>query len=219
MIKPFRMLLLAGLVAVLAASPSYAWFLDFEFGLGHDGETITTGIPGLQFSNTAGYDWAYGDANSNNYNVQNQLGDTWNAASYYIEDYVFAWLGPSQGAGRIDFLGGDGSYFTTGYCSSSNFYLEAYDASDNLLDASTGLSNYTGNDQTPGVGLDYLTVSSAAHDIAYVLVHDTGNYWLIDNASGDASGVTPPGVPEPATILLLGSGLFGLGIIRRKKQQ
>lgn len=219
MTKLLKTFVVALAICMLAASPSYAWFLDFEFGLGQDGSVITTGIPGLQFSNTAGFDWTYGDANSNNYNVQNQFAETWNGAYFYMEDYVFAWLGPSQGSGRIDFLGGDGSYFTTGYCSASDFYLEAYDADDNLIDMAQGPSNYTLDDQTPGAGLDYLTVNSGSNNIAYVLVHDTGNQWLIDNVSGDASGVTPPGVPEPTTILLLGSGLLGLGVIRRKKQQ
>ena len=132
-------------------------------------------------------------------------------------DKVFAWLGPNQGEGRIDFLNGDGSFFTTGYCSASNFYVEAYDASNNLLDVAVGAANVDYNDNTPGPGQDFLTVSSGAGNIAYVLLHDTGNFWEIDNSSGDATGVVPPTVPEPTTMLLLGSGLLGLGIIRRKK--
>jgi hypothetical protein len=126
---------------------------------------------------------------------------------------VFAWLGMAADVGRIDFLGGDGSFFTTGYCSLSEFYLVAYDAFDNQLDIAVGAPNTTDDG---GTGLNYLTVTSVDNNIAYVLMHDTGNQWLADNMSGDASDVEDPSIPEPTTLLLLGAGLLGGGILRKR---
>ena len=53
--------------------------------------------------------------------------------------------------------------------------------------------------------------------IDYIVLHDTGNYWIVDNMSGDTTGI--PGVPEPATMLLLGLGLVGLAGVRKKIQK
>jgi len=193
-----------------------AWLLDFEDGLGQDQVPIASTIPGLQFTNTAGFDWIYGDATTGNWNVSNDLGDIWGTGRYNMEGYVFAFLGTSQGSGRIDFLNQDGSFFTTGYSSASDFFVEAYDVNDNLIDAASGAANT----QWEGVyQLDYLTVSSGMNDIAYVMIHDTGNFWLTDNMSGDASGVPDDAIPEPATLLLLGAGLLAGGIARRKARK
>jgi len=202
----------AMLMVFAISGTANAWLLDFEDGLGQDGVPIASSIPGLQFTATGGYDWVYGDATTGNWNVSNNVdifGGNWN-----MEGYVFAWLGSNQGSGRIDFLNQDGSFFTTGYNSYSTFYVEAYDATDNLIQAVSGPANTQaqGNYQ-----LDYLTVSSASNNIAYVMIHDTGDQWLTDNMSGDASGV--PDIPEPATLLLLGAGLIAGGIARRKARK
>jgi hypothetical protein len=203
------------LVALFALTgTSQAWFLDFEWGMGHDGEIIASGVPGLQFTTTDGYDWKYGDITTNGYNVTSDNGDVYGTGRYNVSGNVFAWLGTSQGAGRIDFLNQDGSFFTTGYSSASTFYLEAYDGTGALLDVASGAANT----QWEGVyALDYLTVGSASGNIAYILVHDGGNYFALDNMYGDASDVISPGVPEPATMALFGLGLIGMGARLRKR--
>ncbi len=213
--KLARILVLVVAIFALTGT-SHAWFLDFEWGLGNNGGTVATGVPGLQFTTTDGYDWMYGDITTGGYNVTSDNGDVYGTGRYNVGGNVFTWLGTSQGSGRIDFLNQDGSFFTIGYSSASIFFLEAYDASDNLLDVATGPINTQWEGYT---SLGYLTVTSGAADIAYILVHDGGNYFGLDNMSGDASAVSSPGIPEPTTMALLGLGLIGMGARLRKRMK
>jgi hypothetical protein len=58
-------------------------------------------------------------------------------------------------------------------------------------------------------GPDTLRVDWNGTDpIAYVRVHDSGNFWLVDDIKTDASGITV--VPAPAAVLL---GMMGLGLV------
>jgi hypothetical protein len=205
--------ILVVMVALFAfTGTSQAWFLDFEWGLGHDYEQIQSGIPGLNFAS----DMFYADATTNGWNFSSEdLGLTWNSGEYWIGGYVGAHAS-SNGIGRIDFANADGSFFTTGYTAYNGLYLEAYDVNDNLLDATSGPSNLRFSDGNSD-GMDYLTVSSAMNNIAYVVIHDGGYFWVADNMSGDASGVYSPAIPEPATMALFGMGLLGMGAGLRRK--
>ncbi len=200
-------------MAFMLCGTANAWYLDFEWGLGHDYEPVASGVPGLQFTTTGDYDWVYADITTGLYNATSDNGDVYGTGNYFMSGNVCTWLGPNANVGRIDFLNQDGSWFTTGYCSLSDFFLEAYDKFDNQIDVSVGAPN---TQDMGGTGLNYLTVSSADNNIAYVLLHDTGNYWIADNMSGDASDVEDPSIPEPATLLLLGAGLLGGGILRKR---
>lgn len=209
--KLVTLMLAVGMVLALA-SPSYAWFLNFEWGLGHDYEQIQSGIPGLNFAS----DMFYADAVNGAWNFSSyDLGQSWYSGEYWINGYVGAHAS-SNGIGRIDFANADGSFFRTAYTAGSTLYLEAYDVNNNLIDVVSGAANrrYTeGNSNGPG----YLQVNSGSNNIAYVIIHDGGYFWVADDMSGDASGVVIPGVPEPGTLMLLGTGLLSLGFFRRKK--
>lgn len=152
--------------------PAALYFIGFsrgrlmDFEEGTDGAAIRSTIPGMKFTTTQGYDWIFGDWRTGYYNGPYPDG------YYYSNGNLFAWLGVNQGLGRIDFT--DSSYKTVGisYSSYNPTFLEAYDSNDMLVISDTGPGNLnTGK-------LDKLSVTG---DISYVLVHDSGNYWLIDD--------------------------------------
>lgn len=98
------------------------------------------------------------------------------------------------------------------YTSYSTFYFEAYNSLDALVG---GIASAANTDGFSGLNY-YLSITSAFFDIAYVKMHDTGNFYTIDDFGYNTA------IPEPATMLLLGSGLLGMGGIgafrfRRKK--
>lgn len=158
---------------------------SMTFEDGEDGDIISSKIAGMVFSKTDGSDWVFGNISTGSYSAKEVPDPT---GPYALFGGVFAWLGPTQGIGRIDFNACTASDLSLFYSSASNLYLEAYDTDGNMIDADSGSSNLaTGR-------LDELKVS--ATNIAYVLVHDTGNRWLIDNLSvsdilADAKTILP----------------------------
>jgi len=152
-------------IAAAATSGGPQPVITFETGV--DGQVIQSGIPGVTFSTTDRQDWLYGDIRTGRYNVY-----PYGSQAYRCNGNFFAWLGPNQGRGRIDFTQGPATSFTVQYSSASTVHLEAYGADNSMLAHSIG----TGNLYNP---LGTLTVS--APSIAYVIFHDSGNYWLIDD--------------------------------------
>jgi hypothetical protein len=160
-------------------------FIDFEEGT--DGAVIASSLPGVRFTTTQGYDWVYGDVRTGSYNARSLTDPSVNYGNYVVNGYFFAWLGPNMGQGRIDFTMGTASYFSVLASTYSGICLDAYDSAGNFLAtsgwASGNLYTYTFTRltiQTPGM--------------AYIIVHDTGNYWEIDDLVTDAPGVPPQAV-------------------------
>lgn len=153
--------------ALFAIGLSRGRVMDFEDGT--DAAPIRSTIPGMAFTTTEGFDWIYGDQRNPRYNVQPAPDPSGPFAS---NQNYFAWLGPNQGQGRIDFT--DSSFKTVGFSFSSlsPTVIEAFDSDNALIDLDTDSGNLsTGR-------LDRLSVQG---EIAHVLVHDTGNFWLIDD--------------------------------------
>lgn len=140
--------------------------MDFEDGT--DGQVIRSTIPGMFFTTTQGYDWIYGDKTTGRYNVY-----PYGSGDYVCNGNFFAWLGPNQGAGRITFIGDTARNVSLKTSSNSGLYLKAYDADDRLID----IDHAGGNTGTGTLS----TLSVSGENIAYVLAHDSGNYWLVDD--------------------------------------
>lgn len=209
--KLARILVLAVAIFALTGT-SHAWFLDFEWGVGHDYEQVQA--PGLYFTALL-----YNDATLGCYNSSSDNGSEWNDGEFWIGGNVAVGTPMMGGLGRIDFTNADGSWFTTGYCTGYDFFqVEAFDINDNSLDVAMGAPNtrYShGNDD----GMDFLTVSSASNNIAYVNISGVAGAWVADNMSGDASGVYSPAIPEPTTMVLFSLGLLGMGAGLRKRMK
>lgn len=170
-------------------------FMDFEDGV--DRQLIASTIPGVEFSSTAGYDWIYGDARTGMYNINHPPESS---GIYEINGDFFAWLGEYADSGRITFTSGVATYLSCLVSTYSGMTLDAYDTDDNLI----ATSGWASQNTETGTMTLLVVEAPAGQTISYVIVHDTGNYWLIDDIRTDAPGVPPPeGVPQ----FPLGSGL------------
>jgi cell wall-associated NlpC family hydrolase len=155
--------------------PRHPWegFLDFEKGT--DRAVISSTIQGLEFTTTLGLNWLYGDKHK--YNVY-----PYGSKSYEANGNFFAWLGESGDQGIITFTKGTANYLSVLTSTSSGVKIDAYDADNNFL-VTSGMSGSNINTRT----FTRLTVESPG--MAYATIHDTGNYWLIDDLTTDALGV------------------------------
>lgn len=158
-------------------------FIDFEnFS---DGTNLTKQtFPGVQFTTTGGFTWLVGDFSTGLYNGKYPSG------AYTSRGTRWAWLGVNQGAGRIDLIEGNASVFSLLTSALSPVTLEAYGAQDQLL---TSVSSPSGNLSTGQ--MHELRIERPERDIAYVIVHDSGNFFLVDAVCTDAPGVRSTPVP------------------------
>ncbi|MBU1319778.1 MAG: PEP-CTERM sorting domain-containing protein [candidate division Zixibacteria bacterium] len=67
-------------------------------------------------------------------------------------------------------------------------------------------------------GSDFLSLSPAVNSTSNTLPNNHGSMNSFDDIIGEPSG-DPSDLPEPATLLLLGAGLLGGGIARRKARK
>lgn len=158
-------------------------FVGFEDGT--DFGIITNQYAGIMFSTPDGVNWIYGDITKGgwNYPVYYCDGDFWAA----LDD----WSGVNTRA-RIEFTEGTASYVSILSATYTGVMLEAYSKDGTLLD-STGMCG----DNTNTGKMTRLTVSSGAGDIAYVEIHDSRGYWIVDDLCTDAPVSSEPEQPVP----------------------
>lgn len=217
-------LLLVCFFSLAIVMQANAFFLDFENGI--EGGNVSN-IAGISFKDYNGFTAKYDDIRTNNYNYWNFYSENLNKSSGSGLYHMFGNFAISAGINAdarglvVDFTNNDGTFFKTGYsmysANGSLFHLEAHFTDGSVKDVTGSSTIKTVNGQYVGGPMNFLTVNATTSAlIDYVVLHDTGNYWIVDNMSGDASGVGAP-VPEPSTLLLLGGGLAGLAFWRRKK--
>jgi len=186
--KVVRYALLTGLV--LAPSSAMALVIDFESMPA--GELPSYTEQGVTFT-------APGGPNV----TATVFGNTPNGTKGIIDSTGFPWV-PT----RADILGGaiavsvdigdfDGD--------ADDLFLQAFSAGNLLLDVDLVTI------PIPFVGM--VTLSVAAPDIAYVIFGGVG----VGGSSVYSDNFTWEPVPEPMTVALLGAGLAGLGLTRRRR--
>lgn len=148
-------------------------FMNFEGGT--EGQKIESTVPGMKFTTSAGLDWVYGDIRTGLWNVY-----PYGSQAYECNGNLFAWLGMTGDWGRIDFIA-PATYFSALVSTYSGVALDAYDSDGNLL-ATSGWATSNINTRT---FTRLIVEAPLGENIAYIIVHDTGNYWLIDDICTD----------------------------------
>ena len=166
--------------------PPGCQMIDFEEGLS-DGDIILSTIEGLQFTTTEGYNWVYGGIMSGRYNIYSLTEDIgFNLQTYCCNGLFFAWLTEWQGTGRIDFTLGTASYFSILTSTGSGLQIDAYDGVNPDPIATSGCGGNVPYNIEP---LYFTRLTVEAEGMAYIIIHNSGNYWLIDDLVTDAPGV------------------------------
>ena len=185
------------------SNPCSYRLMDFESG--NDGDPIASTIPGLQFRNTDGNDWIIGDFATGSYN------GPWPFGIYISDGLKWAWLGPYQSWGRIDFTYGTASYFSLLTSTESGLTLEALNANGDILDSAvTGPNADTG-------WMTRLTVNVSSTEISYIRIYDNGNLFLVDDICTDAPD-KPVTVPEFPVIALPVISVIGLMLFFQRRR-
>ncbi len=223
-----RSLLVSLCLTVLSMTSSWAYiFANFEEFVGQDGQAVNNWVTGLvieslDIEGITGPVWI-ADINTGNYNVNSDNGKIFPVpapgdpnypnprdGSYFVGGDVAVFT-DELSAVKISFTFGNASFFRAGYSSQYTFHLKAYDANGVLLNYVQGGSNvYPGSG---GGGLAYLQVSTSTPNIAYVILHDAGGRFFIDNIETDA----PEVIPEPFSLLTFAAGVFGLLGMRKRR--
>lgn len=169
----------------------------YGFEDGVDGAVVQSQIPGVVFSTTLGNDWIYADFTTGTYNT----------AYARVGDFA-TWLGVSGDQGRIDFTDGTATYLSALFSTPSKIQIDAYDENDVLVDSAVWVGDNLGTGT-----MTRLTVQGT--NIAYVIVHDTGNFWCLDEICSDAPGFNPgpSPVPEFPSIAVSISAIVGMLLV------
>jgi RHS repeat-associated protein len=148
-------------------------YIDFE-GLPNHYDLSAGAIGGVEFTTTDGYTWEVGDFSSGEYNGKYPEG------AYTSKGTNWAWLGVEAGEGRMTFANGPASDFSILVSAGEPVELEAYNASEELLAAvAMGPNIETGT-------MDELKITRSLPEMAYVVVHGTGNFFLVDSVCTNA---------------------------------
>lgn len=179
-----------------AASATLA--IDFELGVGNDGQAVASTYPGVRFGSSGNSRLVYADFTTGAYNVTTGAINMFGPGQYFAAGLAAAYAEGSDPV-AIFFTVGTASFVRIGYSSASTLYLDAFDPNGNVVASEVGMAN------TRSIGGSALAYLEVFHpEIASIQIHDSGSFWLIDNLESDAP------VPEPSPIIGL---MFALAVL------
>lgn len=207
------------LVGAIAASPASAAVITFDTlvsgvtSYGYDGDA--DGIKDVIFSTTDPFGFNTAGPGSN--------------MTYIHEPGIegTSLLNPDL---RVDFLRRATGSLTFGYALDSSVSAPAYFGSIRLFDTG-GIEIASASQQgaftttIPPTGLSSFPEGeisvSFAGEAAYAIFDFTSEFgrYIVDDVAGTFGSTERPPLPEPATLVLLGVGLAGLGFSRRMKKK
>jgi hypothetical protein len=145
----------------------------------------------------------------------NSLTDTY-ALSASLAGYNF------QGPDSLFSVTGNGQFITSG---GSQMHLNFYDDPSNagIADPSTLIYSFTSAPANPNLDSYATTVNNAGlgnPDSGLYSMTEVWNYTLAPGGQLQNRGQSEDKIfaPEPATMLVLGAGIFGLGVVRRRRK-
>jgi len=123
------------------------------------------------------------------------------------------WWSPAFGGTylRADF------HEATNYVDISGRYRSSTYNSGIIMDAYSYTSGFLGQATAYGSGIQTASYSSASWNIDYVMIHRSGELWSTGGSLDNLRYASA--IPEPTTMLLLGTGLLGLAGARRRMKK
>lgn len=198
--------LFVGLMFALGTSFAHAIIISVDADDFTDGTNISNAFSGITFS---AVDGGFNVLSTTNvFSTTSSLASTGTQVFGHDGSFIETWANGLVADLRIDFIQAT-DFISLDIIANDGFdpgFLQAFNSSGTLLDSFTTLGNL-------GSGLpETASISLSSADIAYVIASGVGgNDIALDNLVYNSTAVS-----EPGTIALLGLGLVGLGIARRR---